>query len=92
MSHRRSAETEPPPTNPTSSIGKPIAHDSAQQHVKGSAIYIDDIREPAGTLHVAPVFSNATSGKITAVNLDAVKAAQGVVAILSAGDIPGTNA
>ncbi len=91
MSHRRNVETEPPTLNSTASVGKSITHDSAEQHVKGSALYIDDIREPAGTLHVAPIYSDATSGRITAVNLDAVKAAKGVIAVLSANDIPGTN-
>ena len=26
-------------------------HDSAHKHVSGEAVYIDDIPEPAGTLH-----------------------------------------
>ena len=26
-------------------------HDSAHKHVSGTAVYIDDITEPAGTLH-----------------------------------------
>ena len=27
-------------------------HDSAHKHVSGQAVYIDDMPEPAGTLHV----------------------------------------
>ncbi len=30
-----------------------LPHDSARLHVTGSATYIDDIPEPAGTLHIA---------------------------------------
>ena len=34
-----------------------VAHDSAHKHVTGGAIYVDDIPEPDGTLHVAPGLS-----------------------------------
>ena len=38
---------------PTSVVHQPLPHDSARLHVRGSATYVDDIREPDGTLHVA---------------------------------------
>src|SRR5208283_2231161 len=38
---------------PTAVVHKPLPHDSARLHVQGSANYVDDIREPEGTLHVA---------------------------------------
>ena len=72
-------------------VGKAIAHDSAKLHVSGSAIYIDDIVEPVGTLHIAPGLSPIAKGKIKSVDLDAVKNAPGVVLVLSASDIPGKN-
>ncbi len=34
-------------------VRKPIPHDSAPLQVQGAAPYIDDLREPAGLLHVA---------------------------------------
>ncbi len=34
-------------------VRKPIPHDSAPLQVQGAAAYIDDLREPAGLLHVA---------------------------------------
>jgi xanthine dehydrogenase large subunit len=34
-------------------VRQPLPHDSGVKHVQGSAQYIDDIREPEGTLHVA---------------------------------------
>ena len=44
------------------------------QHVTGAAIYIDDIREPAGSLHVAPGFApDRRAGRITSLDLDAVR-------------------
>ena len=35
-------------------MGEAHPHDSAVRHVTGGALYIDDIREPDGTLHVVP--------------------------------------
>ena len=72
-------------------VGAAIAHDSAERHVRGNAAYVDDIREPAGTLHVAPGYAEATRGRLRSVDLDAVRRAPGVVAVLLASDIPGAN-
>ncbi len=35
------------------SVGSEHAHESAHLHVSGEARYVDDIREPRGTLYVA---------------------------------------
>ena len=76
----------------TETVGLALAHDSAALHVKGSAVYIDDMREPEGTLHVAPGYAPVgAKGRITACDLDAVKKAPGVVAVLTSEDIPGVN-
>lgn len=72
-------------------VSKPLAHDSARLHVQGEAAYIDDIREPAGTLHVAPGLSPVARGRLVGLDLAKVKAAPGVVAVLAACDIPGKN-
>ena len=72
-------------------VRQPLPHDSAPRHVTGSAAYIDDIREPAGTLHVAPGYAKIAKGKIIGLDLDAVRAFPGVVAVLTAADIPGVN-
>ena len=66
-------------------------HDSAARHVSGRAEYIDDIAEPAGTLHACLGLSRRAHARITSINLDAVIAADGVVGVLSAVDIPGKN-
>jgi len=48
------APTKPPmDTESLRHVRKPVPHDSGFKHVQGSAQYIDDIREPEGTLHVA---------------------------------------
>lgn len=72
-------------------VRKPLPHDSAPRHVTGSAAYIDDIREPSGTLHLAPGYAPIAAGLVKSLDLTAVKAAPGVVAVLTAADIPGAN-
>ncbi|WP_083656484.1 xanthine dehydrogenase molybdopterin binding subunit [Mongoliimonas terrestris] len=73
-------------------VRQPVRHDSAVKHVTGQAIYIDDMREPEGTLHVAPGFCRQIArGRFTAVDLDPVRAFPGVVTVLTAADVPGVN-
>jgi len=67
------------------------AHDSAHKHVTGSADYIDDMAEPAGTLHGYLGLSDRAHARITALDLDAVRASEGVVAVLTGADVPGVN-
>jgi len=66
-------------------------HDSAHKHVTGDAIYIDDMPEPAGTLHIGIGQSSVAHGKITKLDLSAVRVAPGVVDVLTAKDVPGEN-
>ena len=73
------------------SVGLALAHDSAARHVRGTAAYIDDLPEPAGTVHVAPGCASAARGTIRSIDLDAVRASPGVLAVLTAADIPGEN-
>ncbi len=73
------------------SVSKPLPHDAAALHVTGAARYIDDIPTPAGALHLAFGISDIARGRITGMNLDAVKNAPGVVAVLTAEDLPFAN-
>jgi len=75
----------------TQVVHKPHPHDSARLHVRGLAPYIDDIREPSGTLHLAVGGANKAAGKLVSLDLEPVRAAPGVVAVLTAADIPGAN-
>jgi len=87
-----SALTDRPGLAPGASVGLALAHDSAARHVRGSAAYIDDLPEPAGTVHVAPGYAHgAACGPIRSIDLDAVRAVPGVMTVLTAADIPGTN-
>jgi xanthine dehydrogenase large subunit len=73
------------------SVHKSIAHDSGPLHVTGQARYVDDIPTPAGTLHLAFGQSSVASALLTAVDLSAVQNADGVVAVLTADDLPFAN-
>ncbi len=66
-------------------------HDSAHKHVTGTAVYIDDMAEPAGLLHGCLGLSAATHGRIRSMDLSAVRSAPGVVDVLTAKDVPGSN-
>ena len=73
------------------SPGAALAHDSALKHATGEAVYIDDIPLSADTLHLAVGGADTAVGTITAVALDAVRAAPGVIDVFCAVDIPGEN-
>ena len=66
-------------------------HDSAHKHVSGTAVYIDDMPEPAGTLHGCLGLSTVAHGTIKSIDLSAVRAAPGVVDVLTGHDVPGEN-
>ncbi|MFX1762904.1 xanthine dehydrogenase molybdopterin binding subunit [Paraburkholderia sp. A1RI-2L] len=67
------------------------AHESAHLHVSGRATYTDDIPLVAGTLHAALGLSQKAHARIVSMDLAKVRATPGVVAVLTAGDIPGVN-
>ena len=66
-------------------------HDSAHLHVAGAARYVDDEPEPVGMLHLAFGLSSEARARITGMDLSAVRAFPGVVAVYTAADIPGEN-
>ncbi|MBE7419416.1 MAG: xanthine dehydrogenase molybdopterin binding subunit [Ideonella sp.] len=72
-------------------VGVPHPHESAHLHVAGEATYVDDMPELAGTLHAALGLSPLAHGRLKALALDAIRAQPGVVEVLAAADIPGSN-
>jgi xanthine dehydrogenase large subunit len=72
-------------------IGEALPHDSAELHVFGEARYVDDLPEPPGTLFGAVGVAAVTHGKLLSLDLEPVRRAPGVVAVIAAGDIPGNN-
>jgi xanthine dehydrogenase large subunit len=73
------------------SVTKPLPHDAARLHVTGQARYVDDIPTPAGTLHLAFGLSTIPAGRIATMDLTDVRQAPGVVAVLTAEDLPFAN-
>lgn len=68
------------------SMGKALPHDAAPLHVTGQARYVDDIPLPATTLHLAFGLSTIAHGEVQDMDLSAVRAAPGVVAVWTAED------
>lgn len=82
--------------NPTSGahtikggVGAKHKHESADKHVTGEAIYIDDRPELTNQLHGAIGQSTIAHGLIKKLDLSAVRAAEGVVEVITANDVPG---
>ncbi|ASY72381.1 aldehyde oxidase [Sinorhizobium fredii USDA 205] len=66
-------------------------HESGHKHVSGTAEYIDDIPEPAGTLHGYLGLSQRAHAEILSIDFEAVKNSPDVAGVLTAEDIPGEN-
>ncbi|MDL2198672.1 xanthine dehydrogenase molybdopterin binding subunit [Halopseudomonas aestusnigri] len=78
-----------PSGQPLGVAGQSTLHESAWLHVTGTARYIDDLPEPEGLLHAAVGHSARPHARITRLNLEAVRAYPGVVAVFTMADVPG---
>src|SRR5262245_10596627 len=72
-------------------VNRALAHDSASKHVSGQALYVDDIPEPAGLVHLYAAPCDRPRARLLKLDVTKVRAAPGVVAVLTAADIPGVN-
>jgi xanthine dehydrogenase large subunit len=70
--------------------GEPFPHESAHGHVTGEALYTDDLvlRFP-GILHAWPVLSPHAHAFVVRLDANAALEESGVVATLTAADVPG---
>ncbi|MEM6702762.1 MAG: xanthine dehydrogenase molybdopterin binding subunit [Acidobacteriota bacterium] len=71
--------------------GESLPHDSAAEHVRGLAAYIDDLPRREAELAVTFVGAPCPCGRLDRLDLDAVRVAPGVVAVFTADDLPGHN-
>ena len=71
--------------------GSALAHDSALGHVTGQAPFADDVPEAPGLLHGALLLSPVAHGRLGALDVAAARAMPGIVAVLTARDVPGAN-
>ncbi len=76
---------------PEGEVASSRVHDSAELHVRGEARYVDDLPEPRGLLHAFIGLSARAHARVTRLDLGAVRAAPGVVAVLSAADLTACN-
>ena len=70
-------------------IGESIPHESAEQHVSGEAVYIDDMPEPNNLLHAYIGVSVHSHALITSIDLSDVEKSKGVEAVITIKDVPG---
>ena len=69
------------------SVGSSLPHDGALLHVTGAARYVDDIALPTNAVHLAFGLAKIAHGTIDQIDLSAVRAAAGVVAVYGPDDI-----
>ena len=69
--------------------GQSMKHESAEKHVTGKAVYVDDMPEYPNQLHVVVGGSKHAHAKIKLMNLSAVRSAPGVEAVITVKDVPG---
>lgn len=72
-----------------SGVGKSNKHESADKHVSGEAIYIDDRLELPGMLHLCPRLSEHAHARILSIDTDPCYAIPGVVSVLTWQSVPG---
>jgi xanthine dehydrogenase large subunit len=70
-------------------VGRSKKHESADKHVAGEAIYVDDRPALRGELHAAVGQSTQAHAIILSMDLSAVKAAPGVITVITVEDVPG---
>ncbi|MGH7076424.1 MAG: xanthine dehydrogenase molybdopterin binding subunit, partial [Stellaceae bacterium] len=68
-------------------VRQAIPHDSAERHVSGEAIYIDDMPEPRNLLHAYIRMSEHAHARIKKIDLAPVRAVPGVASALAAVDL-----
>ncbi len=70
-------------------LGMPIIHESAEKHVSGSALYVDDINVSEDMLYAYVGLSEIARGTIKKIDLTHVRSADGVVDVVLLADVPG---
>ncbi|MFK3970562.1 xanthine dehydrogenase molybdopterin binding subunit [Pseudomonas sp. NPDC087358] len=73
----------------TTGVGRSVKHDSADKHVSGEAIYIDDRLEFPNQLHVYARMSDRAHARIISVDTSPCYAFEGVRIAITHEDIPG---
>jgi xanthine dehydrogenase large subunit len=69
--------------------GSNMKHESAEKHVTGKAVYVDDMPELPNQLHIAVGGSQHAHAKIKSIDLTSVRETLGVVDVITVHDVPG---
>ncbi|MGH8466757.1 MAG: xanthine dehydrogenase molybdopterin binding subunit, partial [Pseudomonas sp.] len=73
----------------TTGVGRSLKHDSADKHVSGEAIYIDDRLDFPNQLHVYARMSDRAHARIVSIDTSPCYAFEGVRIAITHEDIPG---
>ncbi len=68
-----------------------LYHDSAEKHVSGESIYINDMDGGSNMLYGYIAYSTKAHARICSVNTSKAEGLQGVHSVITAKDIPGQN-
>jgi xanthine dehydrogenase large subunit len=74
-----------------STLGKPLPHDSAREHVTGEAAYLDDLPPLRNELLVDFVGSSLAHARIRSIDVSKAARQDGVVAVYTFADVPREN-
>ena len=72
-------------------VGSDVPHDSAVGHVTGESVFIDDVPPMRGEVLVDFLGSPVAHGRVKSIDLTAAETIPGVLALLTAKDVPGHN-
>src|SRR5437016_3866029 len=72
-------------------VGQPLPHDSAREHVRGEAVYLDDLPPLYGELCVDVVGSPVAHGRIVSIESAAARNVARIAGVFTAADVPGDN-
>ena len=76
---------------PVPDDSRALSHESAVGHVTGRAEYVHDVAQKRPMLEIWPVCAPHARAKIRRLDTTAAAEAPGVIAVLTAADIPGQN-
>jgi xanthine dehydrogenase molybdopterin binding subunit len=68
-----------------------LPHHSALQHVTGQSVFVNDMDFGGQLLYGRVVYSCEAHAKVRSIDIQQAKTAEGVMAVLTAADIPGIN-
>ncbi len=73
-------------------VHAPLPHDSSERHVRGDALYVDDLPEPRDLLHAFVRLSERAHARILRLDVGPVPGSPGVAAVMTASDLRHGNA